>query len=67
MQMPAASAELDPADPYAREAQTFPRVDSEMAARIGQFGSEEDVSAGAMLFERGQRGVDFFLIVAGAV
>ena len=65
--MPAVPAELDPADPYAREAQTFPRVDSEMAARIKQFGSEEDVSAGAMLFERGQRGVDFFLIVAGAV
>lgn len=65
--MSTVSAELDPADPYAREAQTFPHLDSETAARVGRFGIEEDVPTGAMLFERGQRGVDFFLILAGAV
>jgi thioredoxin reductase (NADPH) len=67
MQTSTVPAELDPADPYAREAQTFPHLDSEMAARVARFGIEETVPAGAMLFERGQRGVDFFLIVAGAV
>jgi thioredoxin reductase (NADPH) len=67
MQTPTAAAPLDPSDPYARETQTFPRLDPEMMARAAQFGVEEAVPAGALLFERGQRGVDFFLIVTGAV
>ncbi|GIL39668.1 FAD-dependent oxidoreductase [Roseiterribacter gracilis] len=60
-------ADLDPADPYARGAQTFPVLSSEMAARAFSYGSEESLHAGTMLFERGQRSVDFFLVVAGNV
>jgi thioredoxin reductase (NADPH) len=60
-------ADLDPADPYAREAQTFPRLREDMAARVASFGTEEHVAAGSLLFERGQRGVDFFLVLEGAV
>lgn len=60
-------AEIDPTDPYQREAQTFPRLRPEMAARLDAYGVEEQVSAGTPLFERGQRSVDFFLVVEGRI
>jgi thioredoxin reductase (NADPH) len=60
-------AALDPADPYARETQTFPRLSEEMASRVASFGTEESLPAGTLLFERGQRGVDFFLVLEGAL
>jgi thioredoxin reductase (NADPH) len=60
-------AEQDPADPYARVGQTFPRLSEEMARRIAAYGSEEPLQAGTLIFERGQRGVDFFLVLSGAI
>ncbi len=72
-QTPAAAApakdpsQLDPADPYAREEQTFPTLEDEQVERLRAYASEEDIAGGAMLFERGQRGVDFFLITQGEV
>ncbi len=61
------AAEIDPADPYAREGQTFPRLSAEMASRVAGYGAEEDLAEGALLFERGQRSVDFFFVLGGAV
>jgi thioredoxin reductase (NADPH) len=58
---------LDPADPLAREAQTFPQLDDEMIGRVSVFGREESPAPGTLLFERGQRHVDFFLILEGSV
>jgi thioredoxin reductase (NADPH) len=58
---------LDPTDPYSRKAQIFPRLSDEMSARVAAYGSEEDVAAGTLLFERGQRRVDFFLVLEGGV
>jgi thioredoxin reductase (NADPH) len=58
---------LDPDDPYLREAQTFPRLNDDMARRIAAYGIEEQVSPQVMLFERGQRGVDFFFVLEGRV
>ena len=63
---PAASA-LDPTDPYAREAQTFPRLSVEMLERVARYGSEEQLPKGTVIFERGQRGVDFFVVIDGTV
>jgi thioredoxin reductase (NADPH) len=60
-------ADLDPSDPWAREAQTFPRLSDEMTARIARYGSEEAVPAQTVLFSRGQRGVDFFFVLDGAI
>jgi thioredoxin reductase (NADPH) len=57
----------DLTDPYSREGQTFPKLNAEMTLRAAAHGAEEGVAAGALLFERGQRGVDFFLILDGAV
>lgn len=59
--------ELDPADPYAREAQTYPRLSQDMAGRIASYGHEEWLPAGTFVFVRGQRSVDFFLVLEGAV
>jgi thioredoxin reductase (NADPH) len=58
---------LDPTDPYAREAQTFPRVTPEMAARISAYGSEERLPDGTPVFTRGERSVDFFFVLEGAI
>ena len=58
---------LDPADPDAREAQTFPRLSAEMMGRIAEYGTEETLPAGTALFERGQRSVDFFVVVDGTI
>ncbi len=57
----------DPSDPYLREAQTFPRLSPEMVGRVAAYGREERLPDGALLFQRGQRSVDFFLVLDGAV
>ena len=58
---------LEATDPYEREAQTFPRLSEEMAARIAGYGDEVRLSAGEHAFDRGQRGVDFFFVLDGAI
>jgi len=62
-----ADAELDPADPYARLSQTFPTLTEEQVSRIARYGTEERFDDGAIVYERGQRGVDFFVVVEGAI
>ena len=57
----------EPDDPYAREAQIFPRLTPEMAARVAGYGTEELVPEGTLLIERGQRSVDFFLLLEGRI
>lgn len=60
-------SEPDPTDPYARLAQTFPRLSEEMAARVLTYGTEERISKGTLVFERGQRRADFFLVLEGSI
>lgn len=62
-----ATAAVNPADPYLREAQTFPRLSGEQVARAAAFGSVEDLPAGSVLFERGDRAVDFFVVLRGRI
>ena len=57
---------LDPSDPYAREAQTFPRLTAEMLARLAPYGTRSGCRRERLLFERGQRSVDFFLVLEGS-
>jgi thioredoxin reductase (NADPH) len=59
--------DIDPASPDAREAQTFPRLIPEMMDRVVGYGREEKLSAGVSLFERGQRSVDFFVVIEGSI
>src|SRR4051812_15279495 len=58
---------LDPSDPYLRAEQTFPSLSQEMAGRVASFGTEEALDDGALLFRRGERSVDFFLCMGGAI
>jgi thioredoxin reductase (NADPH) len=57
----------DPTDPYARAGQTFPILSDDMMSRVAAYGSEEQLQPGESIFERGQRGVDFFLVLSGAI
>jgi thioredoxin reductase (NADPH) len=58
---------LDPSDPYARAEQTFPVLSVDMAERVASFGHEEELAEGGMLFRRGDRSIDFFLCLDGAI
>jgi len=57
----------DPSDPYQRQAQTFPHLTPDQLERASRFGTVEELAAGTVLFERGDRGVDFFIVLAGAI
>ncbi|NHK27384.1 FAD-dependent oxidoreductase [Parvularcula flava] len=56
-----------PTDPYARREQTFPVLTYEQIDRIRPYGSVEKVEKGAALFTRGDRTVDFFVMLSGEV
>ncbi|RDJ00300.1 FAD-binding protein [Dyella solisilvae] len=57
----------DPTDPMNRREQMFPRLSLEMVQRIAAYGEEESVPGGTVLFQHGQRGVDFFLVLEGLI
>ena len=57
----------DPSDPMAREAQTFPVMSEAMIARVARYGSEENFEARAAVFSRGDRSVDFFVVIEGSI
>jgi thioredoxin reductase (NADPH) len=63
----AAQASVDPSDPYEREKQTFPRLNHEQIARAKAYGESEKLKKGTVLFERGDRSVDFFLVLTGSI
>lgn len=56
-----------PDDPYARTAQIFPVLDDDMVSRLGAYGAAEDVAAGTILFRRGDRRADFFVVLDGEI
>ncbi len=58
---------VDGTDPYQREEQTFPTLKESHLNRIQPFCAKETLKDGALLFERGQRGIDFFIVLSGAV
>lgn len=58
---------LDPADPYAREQLIFPTLSDAQVDYAKAFGQVEDLAQGTVLFERGQRTVDFFIIIRGNI
>jgi thioredoxin reductase (NADPH) len=65
--MTAIDVASDPSDPYIRSAQTFPRLSPEMAGRVAAFGREVRLAPGTLVFRRGERTVDFFLVLEGAI
>ncbi|MFI9722219.1 FAD-dependent oxidoreductase [Streptomyces sp. NPDC052396] len=68
MRIPTESGtDMDTADPYRRMAQTFPRLADEQVARTRCFGQVEDLRAGTVLFRRGDRSADFFVVLQGSI
>jgi len=57
----------DPSDPYERTAQTFPVLPPDMIERMTAFGEEEVLADGTYVFQRGERTVDFFVILDGKI
>lgn len=57
----------NPADPYQREAQTFPVLSDVQVGRIVEFGVREPLKQGEVVFRRGDRSVDFFVLLSGSI
>ncbi|MEM8696460.1 MAG: FAD-dependent oxidoreductase [Pseudomonadota bacterium] len=67
---PAATLDIEAGsaqDPYNREHQIFPKLSDEQLERAATYGEVEEPEAGAYLFRRGERGVDFFICLDGAI
>lgn len=54
-------------DPEHREEQTLPVLRDEQIASIRPFGEELELAAGTALFNRGDRNVDFYVNLQGAI
>ncbi|MDF2997594.1 MAG: cation tolerance protein CutA [Xanthobacteraceae bacterium] len=54
-------------DPYDRPGQTFPKLPPAMVERIAKYGERSSFDGGDYLYEFGDRDVDFFLVLDGAV
>ncbi|MEM1412670.1 MAG: FAD-dependent oxidoreductase [Pseudomonadota bacterium] len=63
----AAQESVVASDPYAREPQTFPVLTDEQVERVSGYGTVEELPAGHRVFKRGQRSVDFFLLLEGTI
>jgi len=62
-----AFSKLLDADLYARQAQTFPVLTDEQVALAKPYGTVESLSKGTVLFERGDRNGDFFIVLEGNI
>jgi thioredoxin reductase (NADPH) len=58
---------VSPAAAHPREVQIFPRLDAETQARLAPYGQVETPTTGETLFRRGDREVDFFVVLEGAI
>ena len=63
----APAAPVNPSDPYERRAQTFPRLTDEQVERAAEFGVVQALPKGTVLFDRGDRTVDFFIVLEGTI
>ncbi len=57
--------ELDPTDPYARTAQTFPTLSDHHVEKLKEFGVIRKMKKGDKVFSRGERSVNFFVVTQG--
>ena len=56
-----------PNDPYRRPMQTWPRLSEAMIARAVPYGTVAQVARGELLFARGEKYSDFFVVLSGAI
>ncbi len=62
-----ATQTIDFSDPYNRPEQIFPMLTNEQIAQAKPFGKVQSLTKGTVLFERGERSVDFFIILKGNI
>ena len=65
--MPLDESILEYADPYQREREIFPELSAEQVERVKRFGRVERLAKGAAVFTRGERTVDFFVVISGCI
>jgi thioredoxin reductase (NADPH) len=58
---------IDPSDPYERKTQMFPRLSAEQIDVVRRFGEEFQAREKTVLFSRGEKNVDFFVVLSGCV
>jgi thioredoxin reductase (NADPH) len=58
---------LDPSDPHVREIEAFPRLTADQVERVSSFGAVQRLSPGTVLFAPGDRTIDFFVVLDGAI
>ncbi|HEX8531209.1 MAG TPA: Crp/Fnr family transcriptional regulator, partial [Cytophagales bacterium] len=58
---------LQPGDPNGRTTRTLPVLTGEQVGRAKAFGSSELLPQGHVLFDRGDRNVDFFIVLEGTI
>ena len=63
----AADQAMDPRDPYTRTAQIFPKLTDPQIDRSKPFGKIQSLQKGTVLFETGERSVDFFIVLEGNI
>lgn len=56
-----------PADPYNRLSETLPALTPEQIERLHEYGEVEDIKQGQTLYVRGQRDIDFYVILNGSL
>ncbi|WP_207533568.1 FAD-dependent oxidoreductase [Desertivirga arenae] len=57
----------NPSDPYNRQSQTFPVLRDDQVERAKPFGTIHTYSKGTILFDRGERSVDFVIVLSGCI
>ncbi len=65
--MPEATAAVHDWDAYTQRELIFPKLTPEMVERSLPYGTIEEYAAGATIYARGARGIDFFIVLQGSV
>ena len=58
---------VGPSDPYNRLSETFPVLSEEQIEQFQEYGALEDRKRGDFLYRRGQREIDFFVVLHGSL
>jgi thioredoxin reductase (NADPH) len=58
---------LYPADPSAREAEAYPKLTADQVERVSRFGVVQQLPRGTVLFEPGDRRIDFCVVLDGFI
>ncbi len=67
MSSPSSDQPVNFNDPYNRTEQIFPTLTEEQIERIKPFGEVQDLEKGTVVFERGERSVNFFVVLHGCI